>query len=281
VLDPVGGRGVTLTTAQQVFGHVYTLSVTGVKDRFGNAGSVTALFQSTILIDGNFEDWSGVPVALTQDQLNPGSVEYKDLSITNDTDYVYVRFTYYGPVGPLGPNSYGQNHQVVFNTDSDPGTGGWNGGEVMVENLGVLRLGGNWTVGEYVGGNVAIAPGDAQSTQFELRVSRHATYEADGSPAFPNPSFEVFCCTRTGTDWSEMDLTAPPVSYTFGTLPPVPATIVVTRVGAKIELTWPRGGVLETRASLNTGSWAAVTGAVSGIQIDPTTAAAGYYRVRQ
>jgi hypothetical protein len=281
VLNPADGHTVTLATTQQVFGRVYTLSVSGVQDRFGNADGVTALFQSTILIDGNFEDWSGVPVALTQDQLNPGSVEYKDLSITNDADYVYVRFTYHGPVGPLGPNSYGQNHQVVFNTDSNPATGGWNGGEVMVENLGVLRLGGSWTLGDYVGGNIAIAPGDVQSTDFELRVSLHATYQADGSPAFPNPSFEVFCCTRSATDWAELDLTAPAVPYTLGTLPPMPATITAKRVGNKIELTWPGGGVLETRPSLSAGSWAAVTGAASGVQIDPTTAVTGYYRVRQ
>ena len=78
-----------------------------------------------------------------------------------------------------------------------------------------------------------------------------------------------------------MDLTAPPVAYTLASLPPMPATIAAKRVGNKVELTWPGGGVLETRPNLSTGSWAPVTGAVSGMQIDPTTAAAGYYRVRQ
>jgi len=285
LLDPTGGSVVTLTTTLQSFGRAYKLSVNGAQDRFGNAAHATALFRSAILIDGNFEDWGSVPVALTQEQSNPGTVEYKDLSITNDNDYLYIRFSYYGPVGPLGPansDDYGHYYQIVFNTDSDPATGVWNGGDVMVENGTVFRMGGDWTAGEYRGGDTAIAPGEVPSTNFEFRVSLRATHETDGLPAFPNPSFEIFCCTRkTDTEWSELDITAPPVSYTLATLPPMPATITVKRVGNKVELTWPGGGGLETRPSLSAGDWAPVTGAASGIQIDPTTAAAGYYRVRK
>jgi len=283
VLDPIGGSAVTLTTTLQSFGQPYTLSVNGIRDRFGNAGNGTARFRSTILIDGNFEDWGSIPVALTQEQSNPGTVEYSDLSITNDNDYVYVRFSYYGPVGPLGPangDNYGHYYQVVFNTDNDPATGSWAGGDVMVENGTVYRLGGDWTAGEYQGGDTAIAPGEVASTNFEFRVSLRAKHETDGLPAFPNRSFEVFCCTRN-TGWAELDLTAPAVSYTLATPPPMPVTLSIKRVGNMVNLTWPGGGVLETRPSLSTGSWAPVPGAVSGMQIDPTTAAAGYYRVRQ
>jgi len=56
-------------------------------------------------------------------------------------------------------------------------------------------------------------------------------------------------------------------------------TITAKLVGGKVELTWPGGGSLETRASLSAGSWAPVAGAASGIMVDPT-AVAGFFRLR-
>ena len=284
-LDPGDGRTVTLTTSQQVFGQVYTLSVTGVRDPFGNAGSATALFQSTILIDGSFEDWSDVPVALTQDQNNPGTIEFKDLSITNDTEYIYLRFSFYTPAGPLAAADWGTlgNYwQAWFDTDADPATGPQSGCEVMQEVGSLLRFGGEWTEdGEYQDANIALAPAEVPSTTFEDRISLRATFDRDHLPAFPSPTMNIFCVIRETTQWNELNRTAPAVSYTLGTLPPMPPTITIRPAGNKVELTWPGGGVLEERASLSIGDWAPVTGAASGIQIDPTTAAAGYYRVRQ
>ncbi len=280
VLDPVDGHTVTLTTTQQTFGQSYKLSVNGVQDRFGNAASAATIFRSAIVIDGKFDDWNGIPIALTLEQLNPGGIEYKNLSITNDNDYVYLRFTYYDPVGSLGPANYSNYYQIVFDTDSDPATGVWNGGEVMIENRSVYRMGGGWTDGRYQGADFAIAPNDTKSADFECRISRRATATDTGLPAFPNPSFSVFLCTRT-TGWTQVAITAPPIPYTLTTLTPLPVSVIVKRVGAKVELTWPGNGVLETRASLSTGSWSAVPGAVSGLQIDPAGAAASYYRLRQ
>lgn len=281
VVDPVDARTVALTTTQQTFGQPYKLSVNGVQDRFGNAASATSIFRSAIVIDGNFDDWASVPIALTKEQLNPGSIEYKDLYITNDNEYIYLRFTYYDPVGPMGPANYANNYQIVFDTDSDPATGTWNGGEVMIENRNIYRLGGSWTDGSYQGADYAVAPGDIQSASFECRISRLATAVDNGLPAFPNPSFTVFFCTRNAA-WSEVANTAPPtIPYTLATLTPLPATLTARRIGTKVEITWPGGGGLETRASLSTGSWAPVPGAASGIQIDPITGAPGFYRVRQ
>jgi hypothetical protein len=56
-------------------------------------------------------------------------------------------------------------------------------------------------------------------------------------------------------------------------------TIVVTRSGATITITWTGGGVLET-STTPTGGWSEVTGATSGYTA-PTTDPARYYRVRQ
>jgi hypothetical protein len=286
VLDSADGRSVTLATAQQGFGQVYTLSVTGVQDRFGNAVNGSIIFRSTIVIDGTFDDWSSVPVGLTQDQLNPGTVEFKELSITNDNDYLYIRFSLFAPVGPLDPalwSDRNQHYDIIIDTDQDPATGTWSGGDVLIEDGGVYRLAGGWTEGTYTGGDVRVGPGNTPASDFELRMSRSAKHQTDNLPVFPNPSVNVFAVVQS-SGWSALDQTAPAIPYTFIDFPPLPVTpgpLAVKLVGSKVEITWPGSGVLETRANLNTGSWTEVPGATSGIQIDPAASPSGFYRLRQ
>jgi len=288
VLDPVSATSVTLTTTPQQFGRPYKLSANGVRDLFGNASASTFYFQSSILIDGKLDEWDSIPVALTQDQMNPGTAEFKELAVTNDADYIYIRLSFYEPVGPLAAADWGTlgNYwQVVFDTDNDPTTGGWHGGEVLDEVNTVYRLVPNgWTDPvPFVGGDSALAPAEVTGTNFEMRVSLHAKHPTDNLPAFPNPTMGITCVIRN-TSWTEVDTTSPAVIYTLGTLPPMPPTITIRRIGNMIELTWPGGGQLQTRSSLTTGDWTTVPGAASGIQIDPTAPAAGnsaYYRVQQ
>jgi len=56
-------------------------------------------------------------------------------------------------------------------------------------------------------------------------------------------------------------------------------SVAIARSGARIRITWTGGGTLESATAV-TGSWSAVPGAASGIEIDPT-GAASFYRVRQ
>lgn len=286
VLDPADGSRVTLSTTQQGFGQVYQLTVAGVKDRFGNAVSANTVFRSTILIDGAFDDWINVPVGLIQDQINPGTVEFKELSITNDNDYLYIRFSLFAPAGPLDPalwSDRNQHYDVIIDTDQDSATGTWSGGDVLIEDGGVYRLAGGWTEGSYTGGDVRVGPGVTPATDFELRMSRSAKHQTDNLPAFPNPSINVFMVIQTA-GWSALDQTTPAIPYTFVDFPALPSTLgplTVKLVGSKVEIRWPGSGVLQTRASLSTGNWADMPGATSGIQIDPTSAPSGFYRLRQ
>ncbi|HEY5914077.1 MAG TPA: immunoglobulin domain-containing protein [Verrucomicrobiae bacterium] len=282
-LDPGNGQTVILTTAQQAFGQVYTLAVAGVKDRFGNAMTASVKFRSSILVDGSFDDWNSVPVALTMDQLNPGTVEFQDLAVTNDNDFLYIRFSVFAPVGPLQPaNSDNRraHYDIIVDTDQNTATGTWSGGDVLIEDGDVYRLAGSWTQGTFDGGDVALAPGEIAATNFEFRVSRHAKHSSDGLPAFPNPAVNLFIVLQT-MGWVALDETSPQVPYTFVDFTPLPATLSAKPVGSKLEITWPGSGVLETRPSLTTGAWTEVPGASSGIQIDPASAASGYYRLRQ
>jgi hypothetical protein len=149
---------------------------------------------------------------------------------------------------------------------------------------GPFRLGVGWGDGYYNGSDTALAPANVAGTNFEVRVSLHATHEVDHSLMFPmastNGTIGLFC-RLISTGWSQLDITAPSAPYTFGTFPLLPTTITATRVGTKIQLTWAGGGELQTRSNLSTGTWAPVPGATSGILIDPTLAAGGYYQVKQ
>jgi hypothetical protein len=289
-LSASDARTVTLATTPQGFGQAYTLSVTGVKDRFGNAATGSAMFRSTITIDGNFDDWASVPVALTQEQANPGAVEFNELYVTNDNDYLYIRFSTFAPAGPLNPSDWtarANHYDVIIDTDQDPTTGTWSGGDVLIEDAsgdnGVYRLAGGWTQGTYTGGDVMLAPGETPATDFELRVSRKAKHETDNLPAFPNPAVNVFVVIQT-VGWTLLDQTTPPVSYEFVEFPALPVNpgpLSIRLIGSKVEITWPGTGVLETRPSLSTGDWTVVPDAASGIQIDTSSAAGGFYRLRQ
>jgi hypothetical protein len=285
-LDAADGRTVTLVTAPQTFGQIYQLAVNGLEDLYGNAVTTSAHFRSSIVVDGNFDDWETIPVALYQDQVNPGTIEFNELYVANDSDYLYLRFTFFEPVGPLGPADWqnrGHHYDIIFDTDQDASTGTWSGGDVLVEDGGTYRLAGGWTQGTFNDTGVLIAPGETKATDFEFRVSLQAKHQTDALLAFPNPDISVFVVVQT-MGWTALDQTAPTVPYTIVTYPPlptVPGPISVRRVGSMMELTWPGSGVLETRANLTTGSWTTVPGAASGIQIDLNSAVSGYYRLRQ
>lgn len=284
-VDAADPASVTLTTGQQTFGQVYTLAAPGVKDRFGNPSSSTALFRSSINIDGNFDDWNSVASALTFDQLNPGTIEFKEMWITNDNDYLYIRFSLYEPAGPLSPadwNSRRQHYDIIIDTDNDPATGTWSGGDLLTEDGGVYRLAGGWTQGMYDNAEVVMEPGETAASDFEYRISRHAKHQTDGLPPFPGKDINIFMVLQTMA-WVSLDQTSPQAPYSFTEFEPLPVTpgpLSVSMAAGKVVITWPGTAVLETRSALNTGSWTAVPGAASGYQIDPASANSAYYRLR-
>lgn len=273
-------RRVTLATSQQAFGTVYTLTVNGVKDLYGNATVASAPFRSTIVIDGDLADWSGISPLQSEPQDTPEGIEFKDFYVANDDEFLYVRFSFHAPVGPLPVNHY---YHINLDTDNDPATGHSAGGigvEVMIENgAGYQQKNGGFNEGAVNGLDVVLAPGEVAS-DFECRISRAAVYDSDSERVFTGDSVALtFELISSG--WSLLEL-APQggVAYDFVTLPPMtPGPLSVRLVSGQVEINWPGAGTLESRESLTSGNWAPVPGASKPYVTSPARPQV-YYRLR-
>jgi hypothetical protein len=273
---------VTLTTTALSFGTVYTLGVNGVKDRYNNALSGTAPFRATILIDGNFDDWTGMTPLATETQDNPDTKEFKDIYVANDDDYIYVRFNFYSDVGQLPVDAY---FHIFFDTDNDPATGmatAGIGSEMMIENGGgYQQKNGQFNEGVVRDMDFALGP-QANSADFECRISRKAVFDSDGSPVFTGDTLAL-ALQLVNSNWAVVD-TAPAtggVVYTLTKLPPLnPGPLHIRVVSGKVEISWTGAGTLEAKDSLSSGAWSPVTGAASPYSISPS-AKQQFYRLSQ
>src|SRR5204863_8570166 len=98
----------------------YTLTVNDIFDRFNNriAANTRQTFRSSIVIDGSFDDWASVPLAFTDPQDSTESLDYKDVYITNDDDFIYLRVTLWAP-GDLSDF----HNNIFIDADLDVATG--------------------------------------------------------------------------------------------------------------------------------------------------------------
>ncbi len=281
VLDPADGRTVTLTTSALQFNTVYTLTVNGVKDRFGNAANTQAPFRASILIDGDFQDWADIPAAATETQDTAEGLEFKEIYVANDDAYLYVRFNFYAPVGPLPVATY---YRIYCDGDGDPATGMATtgiGSEMMIENGGgYQQKDGTWNEGVVRDLDFAMAP-QASSTDFECRLSRSTIYDNDGQPVFTGETVGLVV-QLVSTGWATID-TAPlsgGVVYSWISLPPLnPGPLRIRMSAGAVELTWSGPGVLEARDNLTSGAWAPVTNATSPYPVS-LTGQQRYFRLK-
>ncbi len=85
-----------------------------------------------ITIDGNFDDWIGIPVAMDDEVDEEGMFDIRDVAIANDEAFIYVKARLHSPA------DYASfNHQVVLDGDGDTFTSlQWVGlgFEMMIEN---------------------------------------------------------------------------------------------------------------------------------------------------
>lgn len=271
---------VVLATSKQTLFTDYTLQVTGVKDRFGNtivAGSQKK-FRSTIIIDGSFDDWADVAVAYSDANEAPSAgTDFKDIWVANDDQYLYIRFTLYTSGNP---NTFLNNIFVDANPDNAGfGTYGIGSEMLIQQGAGYQQKNGAFNEGGIAGLDFAVLPA-AEGTDFELRISRSATYVTDGLPVFVADTIKFFLETENAS-FVTTD-TAPDgggLEYTFtGTTPTDLGPLTVTTTAGKLVITWAGAGKLQSRSSATDGDWTDVPDAASGIQITPS-GAAQFYRL--
>ncbi|HUF63757.1 MAG TPA: immunoglobulin domain-containing protein [Verrucomicrobiales bacterium] len=266
------GRTVTLATDSLTFGQVHALAIDGVEDLFGNRLSVTRLFRATILIDGDFSDWTGIEPSAT-DPLEGLGTAFNRFWVVNDEDYLYLRFSFHENIGRLPVDYY---YQIFIDGDNDPGTGltvSTIGSSLMIENgSGWLQTGGGFNEGSISNVDFQLAP-ETASAEFECRIALSSG--SDGVPLFTAETLGI-TLNLVSTSWVVVDSgPAEAISYPLADLPPLvdpepptSAPLTIRAAGNQLEVLWEQR-TLETSDTLLPDSWVPVPDATSPYLIRP------------
>ena len=151
-----------------------------------------------IVIDGDFSDWVGVPLAATTSSTT-SPVSFAAVYIANDNNYLFLRFTLHAPTAPFSDF----NTHIFVDTDNNAGTGyhptgASLGSEFLIESgAGYDERNGTFNAGAVMGIDWALQPAGT-GADFELRFSRQAQY-AGGIPVFTNSTIRVMLQDNRGS----------------------------------------------------------------------------------
>jgi len=287
VLSPDGTQ-VTLTTGSAMsLGVVYTLSVNGAKDLFGNAAVTAGAFTRGIVIDGNFSDWDGIAPIYSGPIGNPDAADFKDIYIFNDAKQYYFRVTLWHDVPP-DAGRFPDYANIFYDTDNNVSSGflsGTIGSELLTQSgFGYQEKNGGFNEGGIDNLDWSCLPA-TPGTNFEFSISRAALYDNDNLPVFTTNVLNFHFEGQTSSFAAANE--APPsgvLSYTnvSTTVPGLPVSrLGLTRLsGGRLAVVWELPGTLQIRDSLTSGSWTNAPGAnnpyvaqVSGKQL--------YFRLAQ
>ena len=250
-------RKVALTTSPQSRGTTYTLTVNRVTDEAGNpiAPNSRMTFASSIMIDGSFDDWEGLPILFSKEQGDPSATDFKEVYAYNDASYIHFRLTLWNPSDLLVGNN------IFIDTDNNPATGNtfWGGAELLIQGgIGYQEKNGGFNEGPING--LAFVSANSGNTNYEFRISRAATYVSDSLPVF---TAGVINFAFDGEyNWATVNRMPPTTGTTIAyTLVPGPLTIGLA--GGQVTLRWSGPGTLQACDSLISGSWTDLPTAVS------------------
>jgi len=176
-----------------------------------------------IAVDGSFTDWNGAPV-LDADPADATPVDFANVQVANDANYLYIRFTLHADASPFSDF----NTHLFLDTDNNPATGlpvsgAAIGSEVMIETgTAYDQRGGGFNEGGVNGVAWSISPA-WPATAFELRVSRSATFVNGGAPVFGGNTIRLALQDNRG------DTTAG-ILVDFATSPPPPSNYAAINV---------------------------------------------------
>jgi hypothetical protein len=185
----------------------------------------------TITIDGNFADWSSVPLLYTDPQDSPTTtMDYGNIYVANDASYLYVRFSNFN----VASNGFSSRQNLFVDADNNSATGfhvggaGHVGSEMLIQGVGGFQeKNGGFNEGGITGLDLVRSPLGAGS-EFEFRISRNATYASDGQLVFANNTF-AFVLESEDTPRTTFDY-APDsggLAYTFAAVPePSPLSLL-------------------------------------------------------
>jgi hypothetical protein len=270
---------VVLTTSAQTLGEFRCLAINNVRDLFNNPILPANLpFVSTILIDGSFDDWADVPLAITDGIDQPTASDYKDIYITNDADHIFVRVTLHSP----SDLAIFYNN-IFIDSDNNAGTGFSFriGSEMLIQGAeGYQEKDGGFNEGGINGLDWAISP-EGVGADFEFRFSRHATYASDGKRVFTNSTIAlVFDAENTSFQTVDTAPDSGGLTYVLSEPPTVLGPLSITReFFGDLTINWPGEATLQFRTSLTSGTWQTVWDGAGPYSAGIPASTQGFYRL--
>ncbi len=287
-LNPGDGTQVTLTTGSGMsLGVVYTLSVNGVKDLFGNAAVTAGSFTRGIAIDGDFGDWDGIAPIYSGPIGNPDAADFKDIYVFNDAKQYYFRVTLWHDVPP-DAGRFPDYANLFYDTDNNVNSGflpGTIGSELLTQSgFGYQEKNGGFNEGGIDNLDWFCLP-TTPGTNFEFSISRAALYASDNLPVFTTNLLNFHFEGQTSSFAAANEAPATGVlSYTNvnTTVPSLPVSrlAISPLPGSRVAVVWELPGTLQARGSLTGGSWTNAPGA-SSPYIAPVLGSQLYFRLAQ
>src|SRR5688572_11305260 len=186
------------------------------------AASATAGTFKRITIDGSFADWAGTPLAYSDASETTAGADFRNVYVANDEQYLYIRFTLYTNDTP-----FTSRNNIFIDADNNSALGFHPlgradfGSEMLIQTgTGYQEKNGGFNEGPINGLGWSAAP-TANGTNFELRISRAATYASDSATVFTESTIAILLESEN-TSFVAVD-TAPDsggIVYTFANPPP-------------------------------------------------------------
>ncbi|MDB6019075.1 MAG: hypothetical protein JWR19_3564 [Pedosphaera sp.] len=295
VLSAVQSSGnpaqVTLTTGVAMnLGTVYTLTVNGVADLFGNVAQVSGQFARVITINGSFDDWAGVtPVySSAAPSGNTGAADFKDIYMYDDANYYYFRVTLWTDIAP-GSGQFPAYVNMFFDTDNNVGTGygpGALGSEILIQSgYGYQEKNGGFNEGGINGLNFFCLP-SAPGTNFEFSISKAATFASDSTPVFTT-NVVNFIFQGMNTSFAVVNQVPASGVVTYNDNPslsvaplPLGKLAIAALPSKQAAIIWNLPGTLQVSSSLAGAAWTNLPAATSPYVI-PAAAGNQFFRLTQ
>ncbi|HEY3761511.1 MAG TPA: spherulation-specific family 4 protein [Verrucomicrobiae bacterium] len=233
-----------------------------------------------IVIDGSFDDWADVPLAYSQSETTNAVVQFQNVYLANDDDYLYIRFTLY-----TNANPFTSSQNIFIDADTNYNTGNHEhgiGSDLLVqsgvpyqENSGVFNAGTDSNL------SWLVAPA-ALTNDFELRISRN-TLGTNGLPVLTNNTIAIILESSeggsVGNEWFPSATGG--LIYTFATQLAQLSPLSMNFTPGSLVVSWNGPGALQSCDSLaNGGDWTNITGAATPYAVTPSNAQQ-FYRLIQ
>ena len=183
----------------------------------------------TATIDGDFSDWSGVPVLAADSVDNAAATDFANVQVGNDENFLYITVSYHG--------AFSRPTYISMDVDSNVSTG------FDVFSLSLAGTEASWqndfpfaqTVGVFNNGfglsSAATISAFVDAPQVEWAIPLNTTFNETGAPVFADDEFTIFIWTDQGVG----DVVSP-IAYTLATVPEPSGAALVLMAAALVTV---------------------------------------------